>query len=231
MKIYNNNNISTFFDNAAVSNDFQINQLLTQLRQIFIINTQPTEYDIFNLDNQLVNTENDLKCIVFSKIKQINLGLPFEVHSEESDKIQITNDYCTNLTNIGDISNQTTSTRQTDLTVTIEPQENPAININKAYSRNGKHLDIELKYIRSGFSSAYLKDIRRDLCKLKYLVDPNVDHYAINDHGINEFGIFFLGFRKKSVLEAYLDAGLRQRINNFNQLDNVAILLFFREDI
>jgi len=48
----------------------------------------------------------------------------YEIHSEDSDRIKITDEYCTGLTEEGDIKHQTTKTRQTDLCITLNPFEN-----------------------------------------------------------------------------------------------------------
>ena len=223
MFIYNTENISTFLNINRNSNDNSINLLLQEIKNTLFENNQ-----ILNIDNQIINTENDLKCILFHKIKQIDFNLQYEIHSEESDLIVINDTYCTNLTLIGDITRQNTRTRTTDLTITINPIENEEINIQKGYSRFGQQIDIELKYIRKGFTNQYLKDIRRDLCKLKYVVDSNVEHH--NNTNASSFGIFFLGFRKKSILIEYLNNGLLEKLNYFNTLDNIGLLMFYREN-
>lgn len=224
MFIYNENNISTFVDINRNSNDDIINDLLQEIRNELLNNNS------LNIDNQIINTENDLKCIIFHKIKQLNFQC--EIHSEESDVIAINDNYCNGLTLPGDIENQETTTRTTDLTITINPVEGDETRIQKGYSRFGQHVDIELKYIRKGYTNKLLKDIRRDLCKLKYVVDGNVEHHSQNNNNNNltKFGIFFLGFRKLSVLNQYFENGLYEKIINFNNLNNVAILLFYREN-
>lgn len=223
MNIYNINNISTFLDVNRISNDNSTNILLQEIRNVLFNN------QIFNIDNQIINTENDLKCILFHKIKLLNLNFQYEIHSEESDLIAIDNTYCNGLTLPGDILHENTRTRTTDLTITINPVEGNEVTIQKGYSRFGQQVDIELKYIRKGFTNQYLSDIRRDLCKLKYVVDVNKEHH--DNTNACTFGIFFLGFRKQSTLLEYLNNGLRDKIESFNNLPNVAVLLFFREDL
>jgi hypothetical protein len=196
--------------------------MIQSLRQILLNNNE------LDLDNQNINTENDLKCILFDQIRQIQNIPNYEIHSEEADIIRIDDNYCINLTETGDIQNQNTRTRNTDLTITINPQEGNETTIQKGYSRFGSHIDFELKYIRKGFTTNYLKDIRRDLCKLKYLVDVGVEHH--DNNGASKFGLFFLGFNKKSVLVRYLNEGLEQNILTFNQLNNLALILFYNEN-
>lgn len=236
MFIYNELNLSTFIEENRITNpiqDIETDNMLFYLRNILCDNNN-TE---LNLDGQNINTENDLKCIVFSKIFRIqnqnmhnNIPIPiYEIHSEEADIIKINDNYCANLTEIGDIANQNTSTRKTDLTITINSQEGDETTIRKGYSRFGSsHIDIELKYIRKGFNPQYLEDIRRDLCKLRYLVDPNVDHH--DNHSESKFGLFFLGFAKMSILLRYLNEGLLEKLVNFNQLNNIGLLLFYKEN-
>jgi hypothetical protein len=98
MYIYNINNISTFLNVNRNSNHNLTNILLEETRNILFNNNQ-----IFNIDNQIINTENDLKCILFHKIKQLNLNFQYEIHSEESDIILINDAYCNGLTLLADI--------------------------------------------------------------------------------------------------------------------------------
>jgi len=65
---------------------------------------------------------------------------------------------------------------------------------------------------------------------LKYLVDQDTDHLDADVHGTNKYGIFFLGFRKRNTLINFLNNGLLEKITAFNQVDNVSILLFYREE-
>jgi hypothetical protein len=228
MLIYNLDDLSTFLDEERNSDSHAINSLLHALRERLLTDHQ----QIFEIGDQPINTENDLKCMLFHKAVNLETDLQYEVHSEESDLIAIHDGYCAGLTLPGDIERQETRTRTTDMTITIDPVEGGTIGIEKGYSRFGLHIDIELKYIREGFKSGYLKDIRRDLCKLKYVVDTDQEHH-VNENGDQfpaEFGLFFLGFRMRSVLERYLNEGLRGNIDGFNQLEKVALLLFYRED-
>ena len=225
MHVYIEDNISNFL--TKVPTDPNLVNVIAELRNILI------NYDAHTLliENQRILTENDLKCIIFHRIKSSLTNIFFEIHSEEADRISITDDYCVNLTEPNDIDHQTTRTRKTDLTITLNPEVTHAnTDVRKGHTLNGDHIDIELKYIREGYNAAYLKDIRRDLCKLKYLVDPTVEHFNENDHGVNKFGIFILGFNKLSVLRRYLDHGLREKINHFNTIDNVCILLAHRDN-
>ena len=198
--IYTENQISSFLDNTNNSNHPQINDLLVEIRNTLFVNDQ------LDLTLQSINTENDLKCIIFQQLNQVqlhqNLNFNFEVHSEEADIIKINDVYCNNLTESGDITKQTTRTRNTDITITINPIHTAQTGLNKSYSRFGAMIDIELKYIRAGFNMQYLRDIRRDLCKLKYAVDTTQEHHLPNNpiphqNYASKYGIFFWFLLKK----------------------------------
>jgi len=228
--IYNEGHLSSFLDHNRNSDDEQTNILLEEIR-----NTLFQDNEVLNIDNQVINTENDLKCILFHKLKQLELDLDYEIHSEEPDIISINYVYCNNLVEMNDIENEGTRTRKTDLTITINPIEGEEFYIRKGYSRFGTHIDLELKYIRKGFSAKHLKEIRKDLCKLKYLTDQAAEiehHHDDQGHGnqASTFGISFIGFRKRSLLERYLHEGLEEKINIFNNLHNTGLILFYREN-
>lgn len=224
MFIFNEHGLSNFLTKDPT--DPNIVDIIERIRHILI----SADTHILLIENQVILTENDLKCIIFHKIKSELVNIDYQIHSEEADRIAITDNYCVNLTEQNDIDNQTTQTRKTDITITYNPTiTHTNTNMQKGHTIRGDHIDIELKYIREGYNTTFLKDIRRDLCKLKYLVDPLVGH--LNAHGENKFGIFILGFNKLSVLEQYLNRGLLQKINNFNTIDNVSILLTYRENI
>ena len=53
--------------------------MIQSLRQILLNNNE------LDLDNQNINTENDLKCILFDQIRQIQNIPNYEIHSEEAD--------------------------------------------------------------------------------------------------------------------------------------------------
>ena len=237
MYIHTQQNLSSFVNTTFNTNNAEINDFLERLRNKLVQNN-----NTFDLNNQIILTENDLKGILFHQIKtefSNDLDDPnyidYGVHSEDSDLIAITDEYCEELTEIGDINRQETRTRQTDLCITLNPiyGEEDANAIAKGYKRSGNHIDIELKYIRKGFNSNLRGDIQRDLCKLKYLVDTNEGRNLNIDHGINHYGILFVGFKKRSVLERYLEKDhfqLYQKIVSFNNIPNVSILLFYSED-
>ena len=236
MYIHVEQGLSSFLTTQFNTNNNEINNFLTSLRNKLI-----QDNNTFDLSNQLILTENDLKGILFHQIKTEFSNDPnnpnyldYSVHSEDSDLIAITDDYCTGLTEGGDISHEETKTRQTDLCITLNPTYDEEEQITKGYRRGGDHIDIELKYIRKGFSRKYRGDIQRDLCKLKYLVDTAEGRNLNPNHGINHYGIFFLGFKKRSILEQYLredDFSLYQKIVSFQNIQNVSILLFYKEEI
>ena len=218
--IYNIGNISTFLEKNPIDNN--IIPFVNQLREILIQDNR------LSIENQPILTENDLKCILFYKIKRYLNNIPFQIHSEEADKICISNDYCIDLTELGDIAHENTQTRKTDISITLNATIQDESIIRKGHTLSGDHIDIELKYIRKGYSHSYLRDIRRDLCKLKYLVDPDSEH--LPNQGENKFGIFILGFNKLSILERFLNEGLSEQINIFNSIENVCILLVYNEN-
>ncbi|MEA3352507.1 MAG: hypothetical protein U9Q33_01630 [Campylobacterota bacterium] len=233
--IFDNQGFSTFNNYIANTEENEINQLILSIKAVIA----PVNMEI-ETNNQFIATESDLKCLIYNKILPLYQHYNINIGTELADKIIIDNDYCINtdhpqnsLIMQDDIIRQTTTTRMTDMTITLNPEFTYIErNIQKGFTLNGNHIDIEFKFIRKGFNNNELKTIRKDFCKLKYLVDRNPDtvHSNRNHHGIVHFGLFIIGFAKLNTLESYLNnTEFTNYLNNFNNLPNIATLLIYRD--
>ncbi len=257
MRVYSEEDMSTLVNGIIDNNPngysiydtdiFNRTVLANNLNNIFnaIINGN------YLLDNQKVLTETDLQSQIFMLIKNaINLNgyHNFKIHTELADRIPIHSIYCGNLIQQGDIGANQDYTRFTDITINYDGQYGDQNRLHKGFSLNGKHIDIEIKHIRNRDNAvSILPRIRRDLCKIKSLLHPDIINNAnmnihpnnyenenerdtkIDNEGCVVFGIMIISFCSLDKLENYLDNGLRDVLNSFNGLNNVATLIIYEE--
>lgn len=257
MRVYNEYNLSTLINGIIDNNDngYAIFDTEIYTRSVLGNHLNDIVNTILNDDNYLVGnakilTEVDLQSHLFGLIKSaINNGLnELKIHTELADKIPIHSEYCVNLINPGDLGDNQTYTRFTDITVTYEGRYGEENRIFKGFSLNGKHIDIEIKHIRTRDSAAGLmKKVRKDLCKIKSLLHSDIANNEnmnihpndyeddderdtkINNEGCVVFGIMVISFCSLGKLESFLDNGLGDLLNSFNELNNVATLLLYEE--
>ncbi len=153
--------------------------------------------------NPKILTEVDMQSHLFMLIKNainnLNGFNHFKIHTELADKIPINSTYCGNLFQLGDFGVNQTYTRFTDLTINYDGQYRVERRIRKGFSLNGKYIDLEIKHIRSGDNvRESLPRIRKDLCKIKSLLYPDIEHDV--NTGIHPNGYSNLANRNTSNL-------------------------------
>jgi len=203
------------------------------------------------IGNPQILTEADIQSHMFMLIKNSintsNQQQYYKIHTELADRIPINSTYCNDLIQQGDLGIDQSYTRRTDITVTFDGEYGEENRIHKGFSLNGKHIDIEIKHIRTRDSlMSLMKSIRRDLCKIKSLLHPDIINNAnmnlhpnnyqnederdmkIDNEGCVVFGIMVISFISLQQLENYLNNGLRDLLDDFNQLNNIATLLLYK---
>lgn len=252
MKVYEVQGISTLLNglnngySISNSNLYELANLEQHIENIKnycieVINTGGIDTSVL-IGTERILTEGDLQSRLVSLLMYgINhhqtINNP-KVHLELSDRININEVYCDGLIEDGEIGNYV---RRTDITYNFSGLYCEESGIAKGFTLNGKHIDIEIKHMKKGYSSELLKSIKKDLCKLKSLLHPEImqpnmgaNHPNANTppdiiiEGAVVFGIMVVSFKNLVLLQKYLDEGLRDSLINFNQLNNVATLLLYK---
>lgn len=231
--VYNNeNNISNFTNDLNLAND-DFNEFMNMLYDFLLVYNIEHDQIVLNNDQDIF-TESDLKCFLYKNIhvEIQNRGKPIVVHTELADKILI-NEECNCIVDNNAVINEEVSIVRSDLTLTYSPSMPFLRNngIQKEFTLSGTHIDIELKYIRGGFSTRNFMSIRKDLCKLKCLV--NGVHLLNADlHGETVAGISIVLFESQEILMRYLNNNnqgtLQDDFQDFQNFGNLFTLLMYK---
>ena len=225
-QIYNEHNVSNFVFCEFASENESVNTIMNSLRN-YLINNQ---------NNEVITpiiTESDFKLMLYNSLMAAvdnanNMHIPpieVQVHTELADK-KIQSDICDGFGQTGD------KLVRSDITMTIDPiLIQGSHGINKSFTLNGIHVDFELKYIRNQFKTEKLKEIKKDLCKLKCLVYGE-SAIEIHLHGHTVMGIAILLFENEEILSRYINhnevISLIQEINQIQELDNLFTLFMYK---
>ncbi|NOQ31605.1 MAG: hypothetical protein GQ570_10835 [Helicobacteraceae bacterium] len=207
---------------------------LANIDEIHNINEVLIQNNYFNIGNQSICSESDLKCHVFHKLLNIIWA---DVKSELSDRIPLNYLHCGNLVVDGDLPDPNDNelvTRQPDITISFNSTTELEVNngIQKHCTVNGEHIDIELKLLKGGYSSNMASSMRRDFCKLHGLC--NLGTGLNNDiHGVTFHGIVIFAFQSEAIFNRYMeDEQFVTSLENYNNTVNLSsfILLLDEEE-
>lgn len=183
---------STFISSNLNIENEELNLIFNEFKELLTNTSQ------IDTGNQFILTESDLKCIVYKTFFNIVDKSPCKIFTELADKE----------------TDLTKKTIKTDITISL-PSDiyYRNTNIQKGFTVNGIHADIELKYIRKGLKKEQKKEVIQDLVKLYKLIKKG----SIKKHGETIFGLVIFGFQKEDTLKKYLeDKIFRKAIKDYS---------------
>ena len=198
---------SSFLQENIVINEPDFYEILYDFKNSLSLN------NFINTYNQITLTESDLKCQIYHNLYEL-----------------VNNNHCKLLTEIPDKKLRLDGdTIRTDMTIFL-PQNIYYRNraIQKGFTLDGKYIDIEIKFVRSGLVTEKKRNkIIDDFDKLSNIINRGF----VPNHGETLYGLSIIGFQKFKTLRSFLNDPIFQAAMNAFTSQNKKIILLCCENI